>query len=290
VLRRLELPDALKGHVVMRPGGEQATRYYFAEYAKALGIDPTKVRGLHLYGGSRVSVVDQAEFQRIGDRLAFSFSMDDRGKPRARWPAEKLNVNTAIDMLSAVAFYVDKEPPHLNAEEGTLIMPDGTPVEGKVPYAPAEQGNGTRVYMDGALVGTVKRKKLTDDLLANKPSDKESDEPATFSLVAFASKLGIDTKRAKAVDILAGDDCIARLDANGAKKLTFQVPSRNRGQANLEVPAADPSGEAHVARVSAVQFFVKTTPPQRKVVAMNEAPDSSPNPGKGGGGSNSDDD
>lgn len=288
VLRRLELPDTLKAHLVMRPGGEQATRFYFAEYAKALGIDPSKVRALHLYGGSRVSIVDQAEFQRIGGEIAFAFSQDDRGKPRVRWPSKKLNVNTAIDMLSAVAFYVDKEPPHLLIEEGTLAMPDGTPVEGKVPYAPNEQGNGTRVYVDGALVGTVKRKKLTDELLAPVPAGKESD-PASFSLVAYAGKLGIDAKRAKAVDIISGDDLVARLDSKGAGKVTFRVPSRNRGQANVEVPAAEPEGKALVARVSAVQFFVKSAPPARKVVSIDEASDATPSPARGGGGGGSDD-
>jgi hypothetical protein len=286
VLRRLELPNTLQAHVVTRPGGEQATRFYFAEYAKALGIDPLKVRALHLYGGSRVSLVDRAEFQRIGGEIAFAFSQDDRGKPRVRWPSKKLNVNTAIDMLSAVAFYVDKEPPHLLIEEGTLAMPDGSPVEGKVPYAPAEQGNGTRVYVDGALVGTVKRKKLTDDLIA--PGDKES-EPARFSLLAYASKLSVDAKRAKAVDIISGDDLIARLDSSGAGKVTFRVPSRNRGQANVEVPATDPAAAARVARVSAVQFFVKSTPPPRKVVAIDDAPDAAPGNGGRVGGGGSDD-
>lgn len=288
VLRRLELPEALKSHLVVRPGGENATRYYFAEYAKALGIDPLKVRGLHLYGGSRVSVVDQAEFRRIGDKLAFSFSQDDRGKPRARWPAIKLNVNTAIDMLSAVAFYVDKEPPRLNVEDGTLSMPDGSAVEGKVPYAPSEQGNGTRVYMDGALVGTVKRKKLTDDLIAPNAGAKDSD-PASFSLVAYASTLGIDAKRVKAMDIISGDDVIARLDSAGARKVTFRVPSRNRGQANVEVPSAEPEGKARVARVSAVQFFVKSAPPQRTIAPIDEVPDATPSPAKSGGGGGSDD-
>ena len=286
VIRRLELPDTLKAHLVTRPGGEQATRFYFAEYAKALGVDPLKVRALHLYGGSRVSLVDHAEFQRIGAEIAFSFSQDDRGKPRVRWPSKKLNVNTTIDMLSAVAFYVDKEPPHLLVEEGTLAMPDGSPVEGKVPYAPTEQGNGTRVYVDGALVGTVKRKKLTDDLVA--PGGKESD-PASFSLLAYASKLNVDAKRAKAVDIISGDELIARLDSTSAAKVTFRVPSRNRGQANVEVPSQDPAASSRVARVSAVQFFVKSTPPPRKVIAIDDAPDATPgnggNGGNGGGGS-----
>ena len=99
VLRRLELPNALKAHVVTLPGGLKATRYYFGEYAAALGIDPLRIRALHLYGGSRVSMVDHAAFQRIGSEIAFSFSQDDRGKPRARWPSKKLHINTAIDML-----------------------------------------------------------------------------------------------------------------------------------------------------------------------------------------------
>jgi hypothetical protein len=276
VLRRQELPGKLPAHVLKLGEGYETTRYSLTEYITALGVDGKKVKAAHLYGGSRVVVVDRAELTRLGSEIMFSFSQGDRGKPRLHFPPKKLNVNTTIDMLSGMAFYVEKEPPTL--KDGELFMPDGTSATGKVPYAPEEQGSGTRVYVDGALVGTVKRKKLTNDLAV--PAAKDSD-PTKFSLVAYAAKLGVDAKGAKSIDLIAGDDLVAHLDTEKAKGVTFQVPSRNRGQALVDVPQGD---STRAARVSAVQIFVKTTAPARAVVPLDDASEAAPNTAGGRGG------
>ena len=93
VLRSPELPDALKGTVYDLGSGYKVTRYSFHQYARAIGIDPQRVRGLHLYGGKRVSVFDQAEYRRVGDQLLFSFIGNGRGKARIHYPPKKTNVN-----------------------------------------------------------------------------------------------------------------------------------------------------------------------------------------------------
>ncbi len=284
VIRASELPLALKGRSVEIGGGYTATRYGFVDYVRALGIDAKRIRALHLYGGSRVVAVDKTELARIGDRIMFSFVQGDRGKPRVHWPPVKLNVNSTIDMVSNVAVYVDKVPPTLDAK-GALVMPDGTLVEGKVPYAPEEQGNGTRVYVDGTLVGTVKRKKLTADMLVADADQaaKTSPEPAKaedrYSLLAYATKLRPDAKQAKAVDLVAGDDVVAHLSAEELRSAKFDVPQRNRGQAVVDLPAANGS---HRARVSAVQIYVSSTPPERPVVSIDDAPEAALRAGQGG--------
>lgn len=276
VLRRTELPPKLQGKVIPLAGGYETTRYTFTDYARALGIDPKKVKALHLHGGTRVSAVDEAEFKRIGDRLMFSFVQGDRGKPRVHYPGMKLNVNTTIDMLSAVTFYVEKAPPTVK-DRGELVMPDGTDVTGKVPYAEAEQGNGTRVYVDGQLAGTVKRKKLTAELMAPKADDDKGED--RYSLLAYATQLRPEAAKAKVVDLVAGDDIVAH--TTDAKALTFQVPRRNRGQALVQVPTTDGKKPA---RISAVQIFINTTPPSRPVVKLDEAAEAAPVEGSGGGG------
>ncbi len=276
VLRRQELPAKLPAHLLQLGEGYETTRYSLTEYITALGADAKKVRAAHLYGGSRVVVVDRAELTRIGSEIMFSFVQGDRGKPRVHFPSKKLNVNTTIDMLSGMAFYVEKEPPTL--KDGELVMPDGTKATGKVPYAPEEQGNGTRVYVDGALVGTVKRKKLTNDVAV---AGNEID-PTKFSLVGYAGKLNADVKGAKSIDLLAGDDVVAHLAADSAKSVTFYVPSHNRGQALVDVP----QGESHTpqaARISAVQIYVKTTAPARVVVPLDQALDAAPSTNAGRG-------
>jgi len=294
VIRASELPLALKGRAVDIGGGYTTTRYGFVDYVRALGIDPKRIKALHLYGGSRVVVVDKAEVARIGDRIMFSFVQGDRGKPRVHWPPVKLQVNSTIDMVSNVAVYVDKEPPVLDAT-GELVMPDGSRVAGKVPYAPEEQGNGTRIYVDGALVGTVKRKKLTTDLLATDPdktSAKTSPEGTAkaqaanaedrYSLLAYAAKLRPEAKQAKAIDLVAGDDVVAHLSPDQLPALRFDVPPRNRGQAVVDLPA---SRDGARARVSAVQIYVSSTPPSRPVVAIDDAPEAAIRAGQGGPGS-----
>lgn len=290
VLRILELPSGVKArHVkVGRDGEYEVTQYSFKEYAKSVGIDSAKVKGVHFYGGQRVAVVEGAEFHRIGDKLTFSFAQGDRGKPRVRWPSEPFKASTTIDMVTAVTFYVDKTPPHLD-ENNELVMPDGSKVEGKVPYADNEQGHGTRVYVDGALVGVVKRKKLTNDIAL-----PASDGPTKFSLGDYAAKMGADAKQVKAIDLVAGDDVIAHVAPTSAKSVAFHVPPRNQGQILVDVPVGQtPSGqeEKRAARVSAVQIFVKTTPPARTITSLDDAPAAAPagNGGGNGSGSNSDD-
>jgi hypothetical protein len=262
VLRIKELPSSLKVHVTDLGDGYQSKHYRLFEYARAVGIDTKRLKAMHLYGGVHISVVDRAELDRIGEKIAFSFSGGDRGKPRVEWPPVKLNVNTTIDMLSNVVFYLEKAPPVLN-KDGVLAYPDGKLVEEKVPYASDEQGNGTRIYIDGALVGTVKRKKLGGDIASDADASK-------FSLLAYAAKLSPAAKSAKTIDLVAGDDVVGRLDA---KDTTFVVPPKNRGQAVVDVPTTDGS---EAARVSAVQIFVRSAPPARTLTKISDAPDARP--------------
>jgi hypothetical protein len=291
VIRATELPVGLKGRVVKLGEGYESTRYGFVDYVRALGVDKKRIKALHLYGGSRAVVVDQKELARIGDGITFSFTQGDRGKPRVHWPPVKLNVNSTIDMVTNVAVYVEKEPPVL--VDRVLVMPDGSPIEGKVPYAPEEQGNGTRIYVDGTLVGTVKRKKITNDMLASqgRPDPDNANAklaPANakledqFSLLAYATKLQPAAQQAKSIDLVAGDDVVAHLSSEGARSLTFNVPARNRGQAVVDVPGAEGTRRA---RISALQIYVNSAPPTRAVVKLDDAPEAAIGSGQGGSGS-----
>jgi hypothetical protein len=301
VVHLAELPQKLKGRIIHWPGGYESTSYGFVDYVRALGIDARRIKALHLYGGKRVVVVDRAELTRIGDGITFSFVGATRAKIRVNWPSVKLNTNTTIDMASNVAFYVDKEPPVL--KDGKLVMPDGSPVGDKVPYAPEEQGSGTRIYVDGALSGVVKRKKITNDmLLANANADDsakaktgEETKPAAdgtdrFSLLSYASKLAPSAKQIKSLDLLAGDVVVGHLDADTARTVGFHVPAHNRGQAVVDVPTSD---GVRPARITAVQIYVNNTAPSRPVVRVDEAPEAAIGQGGrgqgGGGGSGSDD-
>ena len=304
VIRFVELPASVQPKVIKLAGGYSQTNFTFNDYFRAIGVDVAKVKSLHLYGGKRVVVVEAAELRRMGAKLQFSFLRGDRGKVRMEWPAEKLNVNTTIDLLTRVAVYVDKQPPHLDGE-GSLAMPDGTKVaDDKMPYVDTEAGNGTRVYIDGSYVATVKRRKLGEDLRV--PAADAED--VRFSLAGYTRTLGVDGQNAKAIDFVAGDDVVGRVDGAGARQLSFSLPRHNQGRISVDLPspttetASGPASstasstasssnqiatietiETSHVRVSAVQIFVKTDPPARTLVDPKSVVETGGGGGGGGG-------
>lgn len=274
VLRIAELPPSLEMIKIKGAPGVEIHLWAFTSYAKAVGIDVAKVKSLQVHGGKRISVVDHDELAALGDSIRFGFSAGDRGKAKMTWPGAAKHAG--VDMISAVAFYVEKEPP--TYKDGELFYPDGTLVpHDKMPYEQPDANSGTRVYVDGVLAGAVKRKKLTNDLLVSKES-----ETSRFSLMGYVKSLGVDPKSAKAVDLLAGDDVIAHM--NGSNATSFRVPQRNQGKILVDLPEGS-------AKVSAVQIYVKTKPPARNVVKLDDAPQAAPGFGNGanaGGGSDDD--
>jgi hypothetical protein len=297
VIRSTELPLSLKARHIDLGGGYSTIRYGFLDYARALGVDAKRVKAMHIYGGSRVAVVERDDLTRVGDRITFEFVQGTRGKPRVDWPAAKFRLNTRVDMVSNVAFYVEKEPPILKDRQ--LVMPDGSPIKEKVPYAPEEQGNGTRVYVDGALIGTVKRKKITDDILVSPDTNAKAKTDTDtvkdvkledrFSLLGYAEKLRADAKQVKSVDLVAGDDVIAHLTSDDARALTFNVPARNRGQAVVDLVQKNDTEKASArARVSAIQIYVNLTPPARPIVKLDDASEAALGSGQGGSGADDD--
>ena len=270
-IHSLELPTQLKLHdsTVGTP------RYYMGEYLTALGVDVAKLKAVHFYGGSRVVVVDGDEFRRIQNGIQFSFSRGDGGgKPRLMFAVAKPKVNTTVDMLTAAAVYVDKAPPHL-VEHNQVAFDDGQPIVG-IPYAGSELSKGTRIYVDGKLTATVKRKELPNGLLV----DNDAEHPR-FSLTGYLKSIGVDASKAKSVDFLGNDEVILRLDGKttSAGDLAFSLPRHNQG--HIAVPA----GNAKAAKVSALQIFIDTKPPARTVVqAQDDVRDDAKNPDQGGNG------
>lgn len=289
VLRALELPVGMKP-VITNVNGVERSRYGMLTYVKALGVDPAAIKGIHFYGGRRVAAVSGDEIRKVGDELKFSFTMHDRGKPRIH-RAPKMQAELSIDMLTGMVIYVNKEPPVVTEIDGVsaLAYPDGRKVTG-VPYADEEQGNGTRVYVDGKLTATLKRKTLSSKALI--PGDEAHPR---FSLAAYLASIGVDDKGVKSVDLVAGDDVVAR--SKDDSKLTFSLPAKSQGKAVFEVPRSQGSpragtpgsreGETARARVSAIQLYVRTNPPARTVSPPEQ--DDVPGAGAGGGRGSQDD-
>jgi hypothetical protein len=275
VMRVPELPLGLKAHEL-----PQGRRYFMGEYLTALGVDVAKLKGLQAYGGARIAVMDGDEVRRIQNGLHISFTRGDSGKPRLIWSVVHPRVNTTIDMVSSLCVYVEKEPPVLKDHE--LFYADGTKVEG-VPYAPHEISKGTRVYLDGKLVATVKRKEIPSSI----QSGGDVEHPS-YSLAGWLANAGVDATGAKTVDFLSGDDLIAHMDSKDwdaqKKEFAFTLPRHNQGQVAIA------AGSAKSAKVSALQIFIKQKAPDRTLVAAADISDDDRAGTKGGGGGGGSDD
>lgn len=277
ILRALEMPPSLKTHAMTSNVGT-IDRYYVTEYLQVLGVDIAKVKTLHFYGGRRIAVVAGNELRRFPTTLSFEFAGGDRGKPRMHFPGGDFEVNTSVDMISGIAVYVDKEAPRfINGAggEGYLAFADGKVIQG-VPYAPEEQLKGTRVYVDGVLVSTLKRKLLPNELAF----DDAAAGASQFSLAKYLDSVGASTKGARAIDLITGDDVVQRIDGKDwdsqKKTFAFTIPTRSQGQLVIDVPNTN----AWKAKISTIQIFTRMEPPKRWIappefVAMADAPNGS---------------
>ncbi len=270
VLREGELPSQVKVQPAPQVDGLDIARYYrLYDYVVALGVDVAKLKAVQLYGThGRVATIEGDELATFKDQLVFDFTQQVTGKPRARWTVHQLRHRTYIDQIFTMTLYLDKPAPIYTRGIG-LHWEDGTVVDG-VPYVSDDPPKGTRVYVDGKMVGFVKRKMLTDSLIAKGSSTVHPN----FSFAAFLDSLGADPKHAKAIDFVSNDALVARADASTWKSdkdsFVFQTPPHSHGKVKALFP-----GDKQ-ASVSSVQVFVHTAAPLRAVDANALASNDSP--------------
>jgi hypothetical protein len=152
------------------PGPREKTvrvrRYRLRDYLAAAGIAVDEISMVHIYGGRQfVAAVTGSELRRVGDRLYFGFGSQTSGKPLIYFPAD-LETNTSFDHISAVAVYIEREPPAL-LDSGEVAI-DGQRVDG-IPYYGEPLRGGVRVYKDDRLATWIKRRLLEgEDELADR--------------------------------------------------------------------------------------------------------------------------
>ena len=279
VLRYSEIPSSLKPIAVPEIDDLDIPRYFkLGSYLQSTGVDLARVKQLQIYGShGRVAIVSGDELRTLNDKLVFDFTQQDHGKPRARWTQlHALPKRPMVDVIMGIAVYVNKTAPAFDGS-GQLSL-DGKPIEEfEIPYVGDEIPKGTRVYVDGKLEGWVRRKQLSDKLIAP-GSDRLH---AKFSLDAFLTSIGVSTRDAKAIDFMDGDDMVARLDGKRwpleKNDYVFELPKRSHGKVKELFPGDK------TARISSVQLYVHATPPSRE-------PDPAAFEPQGGGSSDSQDD
>ena len=259
ITRYSELPPGIKFYQRESPVGGMTTKRFVRvyDYVAALGIDPAKIKTIHFHGShDRIAAIDADELLKNKETLVFDFTGEVAGKPRMKWSTVGLREPTNIDLFTMIAIYVDKAPPVHSDVSGDWLM-DGHPMEG-LPFVNELIPKGTRLYVDGKLMGAIKRRVLADKFVTSAPEAKKTE----FSFGTYLESLGVDLATVKAVDFVNGDSVAYRATAKEfatASGIVFTISSRMKGKVLAHFP-----GEK-MARISSVQVFSKIAPPTREV-------------------------
>jgi len=254
-----------------------AVRYKLVDYVKAIGVAPESIKSIHLHGNSdRIASVEGSELLKEKNRFQFQFLSGHTGAAVVRWDTDGLKNEFVVHEIRKVTIYVKKASPLIDAKRSCHIGPDGD-CSDAVPYAAGDAVKGTRVYLDGKMVGFVKRRQLQDALLmGNTPSGEQK-----YNVAKLVAQLGVDVAGIKAVELVAGDDVIAHADGDKfislSPDLFFTLPKHNHGKVRVHVPAGlqtqDPGTTDKDALVSSVQVFKNTNPANRDLSAISEDTD-----------------
>ena len=254
-----------------------AVRYRLYDYLKGIGVNPETVKSIHLHGNNdRIGSVEGSELLKDKNRFQFQFLSGNTGAATARWDTDGLKNEFVVHEIRKVTIYVKKASPLIDAKRSCHLAADGTCTDA-VPYAAGDAVKGTRVYVDGKMVGFVKRRALSDALLM----DKTADGDQKYNVAKLVEGFGVDMKGIKAVELVAGDDVIAHADGDKFATISsdffFTLPKHNHGKVRVHVPAflqaTDTGATDKDALVSSIQLFKSSKPASRELSVISEDTD-----------------
>ena len=162
--------------------------YKFTDYLKAVGVDLSSIKMLHVYGpkfSEAIAVTGRDLMSKAASDFTFRFGALVAGKPIPHLPPNFGN-GRSPDKMTAVMIYVTKRPP--------VITRDGIELDGVeqtgVPYYGEPLRGGVRIYFDDRLVAIIKRQELD----MKKATQRDGD--AYWSFAEFLRGHGIDTSKA----------------------------------------------------------------------------------------------
>ena len=253
-----------------------------ADYLAGIGVDLATMKAVHFYGnGDRIASIEGAELRKEKGRFEFGFTSGDSGAPLQRWDGTGLKNPFIVHEIRRVAVYAKKTPASIEKGKQCHTSPDGD-CTAEIPYADGVVAKGTRVYVDGKMVGFVKRRQVTDAMMVGPAAADPADNH--YSLTKLLAGMNVDVTAMKMVEVMAGDDVIARAD--GDKLLartdttTFSLPSHNHGKVRIHVPvefqAQGNGAKDRDGLVSAVLVY-KTAPPPtlRELTPISDDTDTS---------------
>jgi hypothetical protein len=255
-----------------------AVRYKLADYLEAIGVAPASIKSIHLHGnGDRIASVEGSELLKEPGRFQFQFLSGTTGAPTVRWDTDGLKNEFVVHEIRKVTIYVKKASPIVDAKKSCHLGADGECSEA-VPYASGDAVKGTRIYVDGKMVGFVKRRQLAEALVMGDTAGGDR----KYNVAKLVAQMGVDAKGIKGVDLVAGDDVIAHADGDRFAKLApeffFTLPKHNHGKVRVHVPAdiqaaQEPKAADKDALISSIQVWKNTQPGTRELSAISEDTD-----------------
>jgi hypothetical protein len=275
VLRYGEISAALKPQTRFgaEPGGP-ARFYSLEDYAQSLGIAPAKIKAIHALGNrEKVTTIKGSELNAPANkgRFQFDFMQETTGITKVDWDTTGLADSYVVHEIRALSFYVEKAPPVVDPSLHCHLAKDGTCAFDD-PYATAEKMKGTRFYIDGHLVGYVKRREIKESVVVGDNANGEH----LYSVVKLAQQFGVDPAQVKAAELLNGDDVIALAKGEAwntsSNQLSFTLPKHQHGKVSVRIPASLQVGVEGAkdadATVTAVLLYKSTTPRARELTSV----------------------
>jgi hypothetical protein len=198
-----------------------ARRYKFIDFLRAVGIDVSKVKEIHIMGPHLTSVLIASGKElrsKKGQELMFRFGAITGGKALPVVPADFGN-GKHMDKISAVMVYINKKPPTLDEEEGLEL--DGKPVDG-IPYYGEPMRGGVRVYANDLLQLQIKKQALHD-----LPGELGPDGKQRWKLWKVLAASGIDTSKIVEGWAIADERRKQKFSRAELEQLTFTMNERN---------------------------------------------------------------
>jgi hypothetical protein len=255
-----------------------AVRYKLVDYVKAIGVAPESIKSIHLHGNNdRIASVEGSELLKEKDRFQFQFLSGHTGAAAVRWSASGLKNEFVVHEIRKVTIYVKKPSALIDAKRNCHVGADGA-CSDAVPYASGDAVKGTRIYVDGKMVGFVKRRQLADALVMGDTATGDR----KYNVAKLVAQMGVDANGINAVELVAGDDIIAHADgdtfAKLAPELFFTLPKHNHGKVRVHVPAdiqakQETGAAERDALISSIQVFKRTKPVARELSAISEDTD-----------------
>jgi hypothetical protein len=169
VLRYGELPD------IASYGAKVAPRFRFASYLQKIGVSLANIQRVDVFDQrDRVGSIEGDELRKRQDRFLFRFLAGQSGRVATAFDTVGMKNTYVVHEIRALAVYVNSAAPRLILDRQCLSR-DGANCDRSLPTLNDEQSKqwlrSTRIYLDGRLIGGLKRRAVQETWRRGEASD-----------------------------------------------------------------------------------------------------------------------